>query len=82
MIRTDTEYETTAEHFRQGEEYLRREREALAATGRTPDEIKRLTDPAACFQAQLRDELAFYERVRSDDFEGAKRFQGGFSPPD
>ena len=57
MIRTDIEYQKTAEQLEQSKEFLRQERAALAAKGRTPAEIKRLTDPAFSFQEQLREAL-------------------------
>ena len=76
MIRTDIEYQKTAEQLRQSEEFLRQEQAALAAKGRTPAEIKRLTDPAFTLQEQLREELESYERLRKGDFEELKNFQG------
>lgn len=76
MIRTDAEYQTTLNRFQEGEEALDRERRALAAAGRSPAEIKRATDPAACFQEDLREEIASYERLRRGDFEEVKNFEG------
>lgn len=76
MIRTDIEYQKTAEQLKQSEEFFRQERAALAAKGRTPAEIKRLTDPTFTFQEQLREELESYERLHKGDFDELKNFQG------
>lgn len=76
MIRTESEYENTLRRIQQTAETLRRERDALAAQGRSPDEIKRATDPASTFHEHLRDEVASYERLRDGDFEELKNFAG------
>jgi len=76
MIRTEMEYQKTTEQFKQSEEFLLKEREALAFKGRTPAEIKRLTDPAATFQQQLREEIECYERLRQGNFEELQNFHG------
>jgi DNA-directed RNA polymerase specialized sigma subunit len=76
MIRTEMEYQKTAELLTQSEKFLGKERKALAAKGRTPAEIKRLTDPAVTFQEQLREELKSYERLRQGEFNELQNFHG------
>lgn len=76
MIRTETEYQNTLRRMKESEEFLRQERDALAAQGHTSEEIKRATDPAFSFHEQLREEIAAYERLRQGDFEELKNFEG------
>ncbi|MGL6076619.1 MAG: helix-turn-helix transcriptional regulator [Fimbriiglobus sp.] len=76
MIRTETEYQNTLRKIRESEEFLQKERAALASQGLTTDEIKRATDPAFSFHEQLREETAAYERLINGNFEELTNFEG------
>jgi len=73
MIRNEKEYEITRRRLDEIERVMAQQRVALEATGLSAEEVKRGLDPMDGFRAQLREELAWYDRVRQRDFD---TFQG------
>lgn len=73
MIRNETEYQEALRRLRQDREVAARQREALVAAGLSPDEVERAMQPLLSFQAQLAEELAWYEDVRRRHFPVVRR---------
>lgn len=64
MIRNGSEYGEALRRRRESGEYLRAERAALEAEGLPPEQVEALLEPAAAHQAQMDEEIAWYEDVR------------------
>jgi DNA-directed RNA polymerase specialized sigma subunit len=73
MIRNETEYQEALRRLAQDREFAARQREALQAEGLTPAEVERAMEPLRSFQAQLADEVEWYERVRRREFPAITR---------
>jgi DNA-directed RNA polymerase specialized sigma subunit len=68
MIQNETEYHEALRRLNQDREIADQQRTALAAEGLTPEEVERAMEPLLSFQAQLVEEVGWYERVRRRDF--------------
>ena len=68
MIRTDAEYREARRRLAQDREVAEKQRAALAAAGLAPDEVDRAMQPLLSFQAQLEEEIAWYDAVRAGHF--------------
>lgn len=68
MIRNETEDQEALRHLAQDREVAARQRSALEAEGLTADELARGMAPMLSFQAQLAEEVEWYERVRRREF--------------
>ncbi len=68
MIRSDAEYREAHRRLRQDHDVAEKQRVALAVAGLTPEEIVRAMQPLLSFQAQLQEEIAWYEAVRERHF--------------
>jgi DNA-directed RNA polymerase specialized sigma subunit len=74
MIRSETEYQEALTRLRDDADFAQQQRAALAAAGDlSPEQIERAMQPTLSFQAQLEDEVRWYERVRRRDFETLNR---------
>jgi DNA-directed RNA polymerase specialized sigma subunit len=76
MIRNETEYQEALRRLQQDREVAARQREALAAEGLTAEEIDRAMQPLLSFQAQLAEEIDWFERVRRREFPTVSRLTG------
>jgi DNA-directed RNA polymerase specialized sigma subunit len=73
MIRSETEYQEALRRLHQDREVAARQREALADSGLSPEEVERAMEPLLSFQAQLAEEIAWYEGVRRRSFPEVRR---------
>jgi DNA-directed RNA polymerase specialized sigma subunit len=68
MISSETEYQEALRRLIQDRDVAAQQRAALEAQGLTPEEVGRAMEPLLSFQAQLAEEVDWYERVRRRDF--------------
>ena len=73
MIRSEHEYQEALRRYRQDREVAEKQREALVAAGLTPEQVERAMEPLLAFQAQLGEEITWYEDVRRRSFSPARR---------
>ena len=64
MIRSESEYQEALRRVAHDREIARQQQEALGAAGLSPEEIDHALQPLRSFQAQLQEEVAWYESVR------------------
>src|SRR5258708_7929157 len=63
MIRTEGEYQEALRHLKRDSEVAAQQRAALVATGLITDEIDRAIESLLSFQAQLEEEITWYENA-------------------
>lgn len=68
MIRNEGEYQEALRRLRQDREVAERQREAFVRAGFAPDEVERGMEPLLSFQAQLAEDVEWYENVRRRNF--------------
>lgn len=68
MIRSEAEYKEALRRLQQDREIAAKQRETLRAAQLTPEEVERAMEPLLSFQAQLSEEIAWYENVRRRNF--------------
>lgn len=68
MIRSEKEYSEARERMKRDQQFAEQQRAALQAQGLSPEECARAMEPLLSFQAQLEDEVVWYERVCRRDF--------------
>jgi DNA-binding XRE family transcriptional regulator len=68
VIRNESEYLEAQRRRAQDREVCDRQREAFVAAGLAPDEVDRAMEPLLSFNAQLEEEIAWYENVRRRNF--------------
>jgi DNA-binding XRE family transcriptional regulator len=73
MIRSEAEYQEALRRAKHDRELAHQQREALVQEGMSPEEMERAMQPLLSFQAQLLDEVAWYERVRRGDIPSIRR---------
>jgi DNA-directed RNA polymerase specialized sigma subunit len=73
MIRSEHEYQEALRRLGQDRDVARKQREALGAAGLTAEQIDTAMEPLLSFQAQLEEEITWYENVRRRHFSPAKR---------
>ena len=73
MIRNEAEYQEALRRLEEDRRVATAQREALAATGLMPDEVERAMEPLLSFQAQLQEEISWYEDVRRRNFPVIRR---------
>lgn len=73
MISTAAEYARATQRLRDESEYLGRLREALSRADLAAEEVERVMQPALAFHAELRQEVAAYERRRPGELEPLSR---------
>jgi DNA-directed RNA polymerase specialized sigma subunit len=69
MIRNEREYKEALSRLEQDGEVIAAQRRTLAERGLSGEEVERAMGPMLSFQAQLEEEVEWYERVRRRDFE-------------
>jgi hypothetical protein len=67
MIRNESDHQEALKRLARDQDFAERERAALEAQGLRPEELARAMAPLLSFQAQLQEEVAWYERVRRGD---------------
>lgn len=73
MIRTESEYQEAIRRFRQDREVAERMRLAFVTEGLTPEELETALEPTLSYQAQLSEEITWYENVCRRHFSPAHR---------
>lgn len=73
MIRSEAEYQEALRRLQQDGGVATRQREALGAAGLTGEEVGRAMEPLLSFQAQLSEEIEWYENVRRRNFAPLRR---------
>lgn len=73
MIRSEAEYQEALRRLEQDRTVAAAQRDALVASGLSPDEVEHAMEPLRAFQAQLEDEVAWYEDVRRRSFPAIRR---------
>jgi DNA-directed RNA polymerase specialized sigma subunit len=68
MIRNEAEYQEAQRRLAQDRAVAVRQREALVAAGLSPEDVELAMEPLLSFQAQLDEEVAWYEGVRRRNF--------------
>ena len=63
MIRTETEYQEALRRLKQDREVAAQQRDALTTARLNPEEVERAMEPLLSFQAQLEDEVTWYENA-------------------
>src|SRR6266536_1338861 len=69
MIRSEQEYQEAVARLREDAEFAQQQRAAFVTAGLTPEQVERAIEPTLSFQAQLEDEVRWYDRVRRRDFD-------------
>ena len=73
MIRSEAEYQEALRRLRQDHEVAAQQQAALQEAGLSRQEVERAMEPLLSFQAQLAEEIEWYENVRRRNFEPVTR---------
>ena len=73
MIRNEHEYQEALRRREQDREVFDAQRQAFVEAGFAPDEVERGLEPLLSFQAQLDEEVSWYENVRRRNFPAIHR---------
>lgn len=73
MIRNEAEYQEALRRLEQDRQVAAKQREALFGAGLTEEEVERGMEPLLSFQAQLAEEVEWYENVRRRNFPVIRR---------
>lgn len=76
VIRTDKEFTAMKERLLQDEKLIKIQREELTKMGLTEEQIDRVIEPTVCFYEQLKEEVAYYERIKRGEFDALENFLG------
>lgn len=73
MIRNEAQYQAACERMKRDREVALAQRQALAEAGFSPEEVERGMEPLLSFNAQLAEEVEWYENVRRHNFAPLRR---------
>ena len=73
MIRSEAEYQEALRRLEQDRTVAAAQRDALVASGLSSAEVERAMEPLRSFQAQLAEEVTWYEDVRRRNFPAIRR---------
>lgn len=76
VIRTDKEYSVMKERLLQDEKLIQAQEEELKKMGLTEEQIKRVVEPTISFHQQLKEEVAYYERIKKGEFDALENLSG------
>ncbi|MGF1470124.1 MAG: helix-turn-helix transcriptional regulator [Rubrobacteraceae bacterium] len=68
MIRNEREYKEVLSRLEKDREVIEAQRQALAETGLSEEEMERALGPMLSFHTQLEEEVEWYEKVRRREF--------------
>lgn len=74
MIKSQREYEEALRRLEQDREVAVAQRQAFAQAGLTAEEVERAMEPLLSFQAQLAEEVEWYEQIRTRNFAALSNF--------
>jgi DNA-binding XRE family transcriptional regulator len=63
MVRSEAEYQTAIKRLNEHRDFAVRQKAELEEEGYSPDEVARGMAPLLAFQAQIAEDIAWYERV-------------------
>jgi DNA-directed RNA polymerase specialized sigma subunit len=73
MIRSEAEYKEALRRLDEDRKFAEQQRWELVKEGYTPEEVERGMAPLLSFQAQLEEEVAWYEAVKARNFPVIRR---------
>ena len=73
MIRTESEYREVSQRYKNDREVMERKRIEFEKQGFSSEEVETLLEPMIAFQAQLGEELSWYDNVRRGTVAPTKR---------
>jgi DNA-directed RNA polymerase specialized sigma subunit len=73
MIRSEADYREALRQLHQDREIAERQRAELVSDGLVGDEVAAVMEPLLAFQAQLEQEIAWYENARRRNFPTVRR---------
>ncbi len=76
MIRNESEYQAVVQRIADEQAMLKEQRSQLKQMNLSTAEIKRAMDPLRSFHEQLKEEVAYYERLRRGEFDELTNFEG------
>lgn len=76
MIRNETEYGEAVSRLRDEEARLAEQKAKLVEMGLSAEEVERALDPFRSFHIQLREEVAYYERLRRGEVGALRNLHG------
>src|SRR5690348_1967433 len=68
MIRSEAEYQSSLKRMEQDRAFAAQQRTALMEVSLSPEEVERAMQPLLSFQAQLEEQVTWYEDVRRRHF--------------
>ena len=74
MIRTETEYRRTQKKLQEQNKLLEHQRREMASAGLNEEQQNRVLNPVRCFQLQLQEEMAAYERLQQGKIDPVTQF--------
>ncbi|MDQ7839144.1 MAG: helix-turn-helix domain-containing protein [Thermodesulfobacteriota bacterium] len=69
MIRTEREYQEAQKRLLGDQEVMAAQRKRMGEIGLSEEDIEMAMEPAVSFHLQLKEEVEWYERVKSGDFQ-------------
>jgi DNA-binding XRE family transcriptional regulator len=69
MIRSEAEYQAAIKRLDEHRDFALQQRAALEAMGLAPDQVDRAMEATVTFQAQIAEDIDWYEKVRRKNFE-------------
>lgn len=76
MIRTDKEYSAMKKRLLQDEKLIQAQKEELKKMGLTEEQIQRVVEPVISFYQQLKEEVAYYERIKKGELDAIENLSG------
>lgn len=73
MIRNEREYQAMLERLEQDKLFIKTQEADLQSLGLSEEQVKRAMEPALSFHEQLKEEVAYYEKIRRGDFQAITR---------
>lgn len=69
MIKTEVAYKKSIEKLQEDKLFIQSQKKTLEDMGLTKEQVERSLQPSITFHEQLKEEVAYYERIRRGDFE-------------
>ncbi|MGY4688533.1 helix-turn-helix domain-containing protein [Salibacterium sp. K-3] len=69
MIKTETAYKKALTKLEEDQSFIEKQRETLKQMGLTEEQMDKAMQPSFSFHEQLKEEVAFYERMKRGEFD-------------
>ncbi len=76
MIKNEREYQEMVRRLEQDKKFLEEQYKGLKEMGLTEEQIQRAMEPSYSFHEQLKEEVAYYEKIKRGEFEAITNFEG------